>query len=106
MAAVRCMEVGTAAGIGILLVLAVFVPFAAGYLVANRKLAIGLVLLLILVGSFAPLGSDQPAPWQDGYPADGDWRIVFFPVWLLVALPCISAGARLRGRAGWNQNRA
>ena len=85
-----------ALGLALYAFLFVLGPFAAGYLLPDRDRALAVVVGAILVLSFAPLGGDQLAPWQDGYPAEGDWRIVALPLWLLVAIPgaLLGAGAR------------
>jgi ABC-type antimicrobial peptide transport system permease subunit len=80
------------------LALAVITPLAAGYYISRRRAAIALVLIAITAVSFAPLGADQPAPWQRGYPGEGDWRVVIFPLWILLALAAIEAGSWLRRR--------
>jgi hypothetical protein len=86
----------TVNGVIVLLVLSVVAPFVAGWAAPTVRIAQTTVIALILVVSFAPLGADQPAPWQAGFPADGDWRVVFFPVWVVIGVMATYAGWRVR----------
>jgi len=88
--------VGAIAGFAVLVTLAAAVPFCAGYLVPSVRVALIAISVPVVVVSFAPLGANQPAPWQSGFPADGDWRVVFFPFWVPIAVAFVLAGARAR----------
>ena len=86
---------GSALTVAAMVVIAVALPAALGYLLPSWRIAAGVAAAAVVLISFAPLGADQPAPWQDGFPGDGDWRVVAFPVWLLLALACARLGSRL-----------
>lgn len=73
-------------------------PFAIGYVVLPRRFAALAALGVVVLWSFAPLGADQPAPWQHGFPGDDDWRVVAFPFWAAAALIFVRLGGAARSR--------
>lgn len=81
-----------------LVLLFALIPFGIGYFAPGRRIALAVALAIVVVLSFAPFGLDQPAPWQHGYPGDGDWRVVAFPFWAVASLVFVRFGTALRRR--------